>query len=420
MSKKISVILIKDVYDIIDTAGNVRCLIKPFTAISVARLFNNEKLEDIRVDKENMGLSFTAEGAKILVVDDNFINLKVARGLMDPYKMDITTLQNAKQAIEEIQNQQFDLIFMDHMMPEMDGIEAVTIIRAMEDDYCINVPIIALTANAVNGAKEMFAEVGFSDFIAKPIEVDVLDKILRKWLPKKYVKTFNNEMQGNALASIAENICIDCSEYIDISAGLKYAGNREEMYFEVLQSYIEKGQEKIDSLDNMLKMKDWHNYTINVHALKSTSKTIGAVKLSELAAMLENAGKTGEYSIIESEHMQMIELFMRVLDAGESLLQENGYTIDVSDVIEITDFKDIEKDKLVEYIKNIYEYCDIFDSEEIENTAKELYLYIYNEVELSKYFKKIAKYASNFKYSEVVEVLDELVNELELEIIREE
>lgn len=419
ISKTISVTIIKDVYDIIETSNNVRCISKPFSTISIARVFNNEKLESTIRDKESMGMSFTAEGAKVLIVDDNYINLKVAKGLMEPYHMEITTIHRAKEAIEVLKNKEFDLIFMDHMMPEMDGIEAVQIIRNLEGEYYKNIPIIALTANAVNGAKEMFINAGFNGFIAKPIEVVILDNILKTWLPDKYITSIDeskkievSDKKTDVNDSGYEN------KYIDITVGLSYAGNREDMYYDILISYVEKGEERIEMLDNMLANKDWNNYTINVHALKSTSKTIGAITLSEIAARLENAGKNGEYSIIETEHVEMIELYMRVLNEGENILEEKGYISNIDNEGVIVEYKEINKNNLEECINNIYEYCDIFDSEEIEKAAKEAQVFIYNEIKLSEYFCKIEKYASNFKYEEVTGVLDQMVQDLQLKISR--
>ncbi|MCL2009686.1 MAG: response regulator [Synergistaceae bacterium] len=130
--------------------------------------------------------TFTAPDAKILVVDDILTNLKVARGLLSPYKVQITPCKSGMTAIEAIQSKDYDLVFMDHMMPEMDGVEATRRIRKMgaEDPYYKNVPIVALTANAVSGTREMFLENGFDDFLSKPIDTDKLNSILETWVPK--------------------------------------------------------------------------------------------------------------------------------------------------------------------------------------------------------------------------------------------
>jgi CheY-like chemotaxis protein len=115
------------------------------------------------------------------------MNLKVAIGLMKPYQLKITTASSGMEAIQMLKKQRFDLIFMDHMMPEMDGIETVRRIREMEQEYYKTVPIVALTANAVSGAREMFLNEGFQDFLAKPIDIAMLERILKLWLPKDLI-----------------------------------------------------------------------------------------------------------------------------------------------------------------------------------------------------------------------------------------
>lgn len=126
---------------------------------------------------------FRAPEAKVLIVDDNLVNLRVAAGLMKPFGMKVDTVKSGMEALAKVQEQEYHLIFMDHMMPEMDGIETTRRIRALEGSYYQEVPIIALTANAINGAKEMFVEEGMNDFIAKPINMKELSDKILEWLP---------------------------------------------------------------------------------------------------------------------------------------------------------------------------------------------------------------------------------------------
>jgi CheY-like chemotaxis protein len=128
-------------------------------------------------------VTFIAPEAEVLIVDDLSSNLLVAEGLLAPYKMRVTTCPNGREAVELVRERPFDLILMDHMMPEMDGIEATRAVRAMGAEYCRTMPVVALTANAISGMREMFLENGFNDFLAKPIEVAKLDAVLKKWIP---------------------------------------------------------------------------------------------------------------------------------------------------------------------------------------------------------------------------------------------
>ena len=180
-----------NVYVVQERAGavtlpnNIHCIYKPFYSISAVSAFNNENI----ITSRNMQIKFTAPEAKILIVDDNALNLKVAAGLMKPYRMQLFTAESGARAIEMLRAEKFDLVFMDHMMPEMDGVETTKIIRNQNGEYFRSLPIIALTANAVNGAREMFISSGMNDFLAKPIEVEMLDKILRNYLPKRCIRT---------------------------------------------------------------------------------------------------------------------------------------------------------------------------------------------------------------------------------------
>lgn len=418
IASNVSVVVIKEAYDMAEVPSNIRCISKPLSVMSLARIFNNETLEKI-VDGNNIaGVSFTAEGTKVLVVDDNHINLKVVKGLMEPYNMEIITLQRAKEAIELLKNQEFDIVLMDHMMPEMDGIEAVKIIRNMKGDYYKNIPIIALTANAINGAKEMFMAVGFNDFIAKPIDVVMLDVVLSKWVPDKNLKPVVQEKKVGKIESSGSSEEFAESTYIDVSVGLAYAGQREDMYYDILKSYIEKGEEKAKLIDGMFNDKDWYNYTINVHSLKSTSKTIGAVSLSEIAESIENAGKGAEYSKIEAEHDTMLDFYMRVLEEGKNILLNKGYSFDDSKDIKTAELEEIDKEELIKCIEDLYEFCDIFDSDEICIKADEACKYVYNGIRLLEYFSEISRLASDFKYNDVEEALNNMVKHFNLEIRR--
>lgn len=182
-----------NVYVVQERAGavalpsNIRCIYKPFYSISAASAFNNESGVNIvpsRSGYEQMQIRFTAPEARVLIVDDNALNLKVAVGLMQPYKMKLFTADSGAKAVEMLRSEKFDLVFMDHMMPDMDGVETTALIRSESGGYFQRLPIIALTANAVNGAREMFINAGMNDFLAKPIEVAALDKMLRNYLPK--------------------------------------------------------------------------------------------------------------------------------------------------------------------------------------------------------------------------------------------
>jgi CheY-like chemotaxis protein len=166
---------------------NLNTLVMPVHAISVASILNNEATAFCVNENNGPIVNFSAPNAEVLVVDDIITNLKVAKGLLLPYNMKVDVCKNGMTAIEAMKTNRYDLVFMDHRMPDMDGIETTLRIREMgnEDPYYKNVPIIALTANAISGTREMFLENSFNDFLSKPIDTVQLNAIMDKWLPKE-------------------------------------------------------------------------------------------------------------------------------------------------------------------------------------------------------------------------------------------
>jgi CheY-like chemotaxis protein len=270
----------------------LRTLQLPVQPVSVANIFNGKPTDTGYHETENPGVRFTAPGARILIVDDIDTNLDVAAGLLMPYKMYIDKSSSGLDAIELARKNYYDLIFMDHMMPGMDGIEAAAAIRKLGFDaegaeprnsYYIKLPIIALTANAVSGMKEMFLEKGFNDYLSKPIDIAKLDGIISRWIPMvKRIKSGEGikreTFSGDGGLSIPG---------IDISSGINMTGGTIEGYKLVLTSFYKDAQKRLPFLQEPPEAADMSGFTTNIHALKSASGAIGAAGLSKEAAELE-------------------------------------------------------------------------------------------------------------------------------------
>ncbi|MDR3335921.1 MAG: response regulator [Treponema sp.] len=257
--------------------------------------------------QEKAGVCFTAPEAKILIVDDIVTNLNVAKGLMELYEMDITTAVSGKEAIGLVEKNAYDIIFMDHMMPEMDGIEATAAIRAIEEfrrkeksskefprARPEGIPIIALTANAVSGMKEMFLEKGFNDYLSKPIEISQMDALIAKWIPLE-----KRKMPGRArYREVFEGDAGIAIKGIDIAKGINLTGGTIAGFRQVLASFYKDAEERLNYLNTAPVETDTGYFTAQVHALKSAAATIGATALSKEAAALEEAGKKGNIDAI--------------------------------------------------------------------------------------------------------------------------
>ena len=187
VAKKINVVVIVNQNGQHTFPEGVRSIAKPFYVLPVSEVLQGEK-QHFDSRRVNQKKRFILPKASVLIVDDNHMNLKVASGLLRPYQMEIVTTDSGKNALELMQQRKFDLIFMDHMMPEMDGVETLKRIRALEVEYCKTVPVVALTANAVSGAREMFQNEGFCDMVAKPVEMSMVERVLQRFLPEELIE----------------------------------------------------------------------------------------------------------------------------------------------------------------------------------------------------------------------------------------
>ncbi|WP_010257689.1 hybrid sensor histidine kinase/response regulator [Treponema primitia] len=276
---------------------NIPTITMPAYTLSIANVIS-DKIE-LNYHKKT-DVRFTAPSARLLIVDDIVTNLNVAKGLLSLYQTDITTVTSGKEAIELIKKNRYDIIFMDHMMPEMDGIETTAAIRAWEDsrqisqEYAKHIPIIALTANAVTGMKEMFLAKGFNDYLSKPIEISKLDGMMAEWIPpEKKVKPGS----GTTLERIAETTDIKING-VDTVRGFAMTGGTEAGYRKVLNAFHKDALERLPLFAAPPDPETLSLFTTNVHALKSAAATIGAGAVSKAAAELEAAGKTGDLALV--------------------------------------------------------------------------------------------------------------------------
>lgn len=416
LSSKVSVILVQDIVDAVQVPSNIRCIYKPVYALPMAFALNNESIEYNARGGNSTSITFSAPKARVLVVDDNATNLKVAVGLLRPYHMQILTVDSGKAAISLLRSKDIDLILMDHMMPEMDGVEATQIIRNMEDAYYKKVPIIALTANAINGVKEMFLASGFNDFIAKPIEISVLDKTIKNWLPYEYIEQPVLDKDTTNNYTMKEQITQRDGSNIVVEQGIKYAGNNITSYFEVLSVFVRKGVERQKYINALFEQKDWKKYEIEVHALKSSAQIIGAMQLSEIAKNMEQAARAGDINVIETDNHKLSDLYEKVLEEGNLLLEEQNSQIVEDSQNEASDNELMEISKLLleKYIEKIEEYCSNFDSDEIVNLAKIAATYSYNDQNLQEYFDSICQYAQDFEYDLISTELHRMQQELDI------
>jgi CheY-like chemotaxis protein len=247
---------------------------------------------------ETQSVGFIAPEADVLLVDDFPSNLLVAEGLLIPYRMRLTTCLNGREAVEQVRKHAYDLVLMDHMMPEMDGIEATSAIRNLDEERCRTMPIIALTANAISGMREMFLESGFNDYLSKPIDVRRLDAVLKEWIPagkRQSVPEAGGEKPGGATQA---KIPLPEIEGLDAAAGIARIGGSPGRYLDVLEMFCRDAEAGSALLGREPDETTRQAFTTLTHALKSALANIGAHGLSQASAALERAGREGDLSVI--------------------------------------------------------------------------------------------------------------------------
>ena len=258
--------------------------------------------------REKYREKFTAPEAHVLIADDNEMNLVVFKSLLKQTKMQIDTAKDGREALQAARVRKYDLIFLDHMMPNKDGIEVLHDLRKHPDWPNFTTPSICLTANAISGARDQYIEAGFNDYLTKPIDADKLEESLMAYLPAdKVVKTMDDdaseaEAEAKAAAGLPEVLRpLEEQSWIDLERGIENSGSVD-AYLPLLKIFYESLDDKANEIEGFYANEDWQNYTIKVHALKSSARIIGAADFGEEAQLLENAGKAGDIVYIHEHH----------------------------------------------------------------------------------------------------------------------
>ncbi len=325
--------------------GSTFTVILPQTIVERSPIGNlAEQINDTVTQTDRYIPAFTAPDAHVLVVDDNEMNLHVVKGLLKETKMQIDTCMSGLDCLRMLTEKSYDLVLLDHMMPEMDGVE--TLHHAQQLPNTENIPFIMLTANAISGVKEGFLKEGFAAYLSKPIDSALMEETLMKFLPKEKLMDGPSPDEiaaaqetppgfaGDNLDGDQDNSTGD----LDIEQGMKYNGGMEDMYKTVLGMFINLRPGKQKQMKEYLDAEDWKNYATMLHALKSTSMTIGGQKLSDAAKELELAGKkccaedSTEEEIqesswyIRSHHERTMALYDKLAQDAERWLNQNDGT----------------------------------------------------------------------------------------------
>lgn len=363
--------------------------------------------EDVRIEERLE--PFLARDCKALVTDDNLINRKVVRTFLQSYGMEIDEADSGMAAIELVRGKRYDIIFMDHMMPVMDGIETVRVIRSECGENGSLPKIIALTANAMDGVRETFLNNGFEDFITKPLDRRRLHEALQRWIPENRrtpSKTWFHDGTANASRQMEfKDIFIEGID-TDELAGI-YSGSVKD-YQELLDLYCLDGKRKLALLRELLEKRDYKTYGIEVHGLKSASANVGAMKLSKMAREHESAVARGDATFVDSharqllaEYEEQIRFIREYLEQGRNKENEGSE-------------REIENAKLLQGIKEALGFLENFRSKQCARKLDDILQYRLREstkVKLTEIKEQLRLYEDDA----AEQLLRELIGQMEKE-----
>ncbi len=260
--------------------------------------------------------SFHAPQGRILMVDDIPINLKVFKALLKNTQLQVDFAESGQQCLELVKKNAYHIIFLDHMMPNMDGIETLQAMQQLIENKNRSTPVIMLTANAIVGAREEYLANGFADYLSKPVHAEKLEDMILKYLPKELV--FYLGETGTTPTLKPSGDFTDNLSFLDTAAGISYCNNDKAVYRMVLDAFI-RAQSHIN-LHNCYEKEDWKGYSIEIHGIKSSSLTIGALDISARAKALELAAKSGDIEFVRVNHGAFVEDYRKLLAQLEHAL----------------------------------------------------------------------------------------------------
>lgn len=385
---------------------------KPFYILTIVSVLNGLYDSDKEVTSGSTK-NFITKDVRVLVVDDNRMNIRVIEGLLKDYKVEVDTCLSGKEALQKIEKENYDFVFMDHMMPEMDGIETLQKIRQKVGTFYQRVPIIALTANAVAGTREMFLKNGFNDFLEKPVERSVLERVLKRNIaPNKIL--YGHTSETSVIKKDIQDITIDDLEVIlapkgiDVKKGIVYC-NGLDGYLDVIKGYCLECEESNTLIEELFEKQDWKNYTIAVHGIKSAMRSIGATTISERAAKLEEAGLAGNIEYIKHNHEGLNsvykELFVSLCN-DESGIFKKEQSVDNMKTNEEINAEPIEDDEFEEIISEMETATYTLDGETLKNKLYLLQSREYNGKLLKDILNPVAR---KIEMSDYISALDMLV-----------
>ena len=370
---------------------------KPFYNLPIINVLNSTDSS-----KDDMGGTeiLTCPGVRVLIVDDEPMNLLVAEDLLQTWNMKVETAGSGMEAIELCKNAEFDLIFLDHMMPEMDGVETLRELRKLWADTDHQPVVIAFSANVVSGAREMFLREGFDEFISKPIVSRELERLLRKVLPgEAIVYAVDNDGEDQTVTGRRR---LEKNGF-RVEDGLQYCNHDGAFYEEMLMRFSQESERKISQLDTALQKEDLRDYQILVHALKSSSKMVGAAELSEMAKNAEEAAKNRDAGYIHERHGTLLAKYREMARCVHDAL---------SPAEAASAAAEISKTELLRYLSELKGALDTYESRRADALFAELDGFGYRDASVRELLREVRQAVDDFEWGSASEKLETLIDSL--------
>ena len=368
------------------------------------RVVSREPIGDYEVsfrdrigDSERYRESFTAPDAHILVVDDNPMNLMVFKSLVKQIHVITDTAGSGDEAVDMSAGAKYDIIFLDHMMPEKDGIETLHEIKSKADGPNLDTPFVCLTANAISGARQTYISAGFDDYLTKPIDPDALEKMMLSFLPAEKVRLRreDEEPSGNDEDKDHGIFAPLAGSEINAELGIKNSGTVDS-YLSLLKIFLESIDENIELISGFYSDNDLQNYTIKVHALKSSARIIGAEEFGEEAQKLENAGKSGDSEYIRSHN----DAFMERYESFKELLSGLFTVVDQE-----AEKPEADDDLMSAVMEEIGSAAEDMDCERLDSIFSEMEGYSIPD-ESRQLYGKLKEASERYEYRTILRLLN--------------
>ncbi len=374
---------------------------------SVFSFYYNQKIADptplgsydyieLPVETERDRKTFIAPLARILVVDDNITNIKVAQGILAMYQVRVDTALSGKECLDKVARNNYHMILMDQMMPELDGIETTKLLREDPDPRINSMPVIALTANAISGTRDMFLQNGFQEYISKPIDIGAMEEVLKKFLPPEILHYVDRPMSDMDFGDLELSL-----PGVDIADGMKNYGNDTGRYVQMLKYICDDGDAHVERIRQCIEKHDIRQYVFEVHALKGLMAGIGAKQLSEFARLQEYAGRNGNAGEIEREGYLLADTYEELLYSIRSALDKAGLFEEAD--IELRN-ESLTWDEFLGQMNSLQGSLEMLEQAEALRKVEKLLSYPMDDG-IRAQLMEIKKAVGNFDYDEAMEMV---------------